>query len=281
MKIYVNNIAINYSKVGDGPPILLLHGYPQTSQMWHKLILLLKDKYTLVATDLRGYGKSSKPISNSTHSTYSKRIMAQDQHLLMKKLGFNKYICIGHDRGARVAHRLALDYSSALSKLIIIDIVPTLHVYENLDKSIAENFFHWFFLSQRYPIPEKIINANKEYYVRTMLGRLGKTEKFLDNKTIKHYIKSFNIAVIKSSCEDYRAGSTIDLKHHKNDKVKINCPTLILWGKKSLVGKNFEPLKVWKKYCTNVTGNGIAGGHYLPEECPNKVYNNIIRFINN
>ena len=155
-----------------------------------------------------------------------------------------------------------------------------MYIYENLNKRIAESFFHWFFLSQKYPIPEEIINSNKEYYVKTMLGRLGKTSKFLDNKAINHYIKSFNIAVIESSCEDYRAGSSIDIKHHKNDKIKINCPTLILWGKNSLVGKNFDPLKIWRNYCLNVIGKAINGGHYLPEECPNEVYNNIMKFIN-
>ncbi len=279
MKISVNNIKINYTITGNGPPILLLHGYPQTLHMWRKLIPLLRTNFTVVAADLRGYGKSDKPQSDSMHYTYSKKAMAEDQYLLMKKLGFEKFICIGHDRGARVAHRLALDYAKSIIKLVIIDIVPTAYIYENLNKNISESFFHWFFLTQPYPIPEKIINANKNYYVRSMLGRLSKTSKFLSKECINHYISSFSFRTIKSSCEDYRAGSTIDIKHHKKDKNKISSPTLILWGKNSLVGKNFKPLTIWSNYCSDVKGYSISGGHYLPEECAEKLYRKIIKFI--
>ena len=279
MKIFVNNIKINYTVTGVGPPMLLLHGYPQNLHMWRKLIPFLEKKYTIINSDLRGYGKSDKPRSDNGHNLYSKRLMAKDQFLLMKQLGFNSFICIGHDRGARVAHRLALDYASSLTKLILIDILPTNYIYENLNKNISESFFHWFFLSLPYPIPEKIIESKKEYYVKTMLGRFSKASNFLDTKSINNYVNAFSRKTIHSSCQDYRAGSSIDIKHHKNDKTKINCPTIILWGKNSLVGKNFKPLEVWKKYAQNVDGYAIKGGHYLPEENPAAVAKKILSFL--
>ena len=280
MKISVNNIKINYIIKGSGPPMLLLHGYPQNLSMWNKIIPLLSKDYTVVASDLRGYGKSDKPKSDHKHNTYSKRTMAKDQYLLMKRLGFKKFICIGHDRGARVAHRLALDYKQSILKLFLIDIIPTIHIYKNLNKDISESFFHWFFLSQPYPIPEKMISKNKSFYVKSMLNRLGESSKFIKKKKITDYISAFNNKTINASCEDYRAGATVDLEHHKKDKCKIICPTFVLWGKSSLVGKNFKPLKIWKEYCLNVEGNSIPGGHYLAEENELSLYNNILKYLN-
>tara|TARA_A100001011_G_scaffold382001_1_gene451192 strand:+ start:1127 stop:1969 length:843 start_codon:yes stop_codon:yes gene_type:complete len=279
MKTFVNKINISYSIAGKGPPVLLLHGYPQTKLMWRKIIPSLSKYFTVVTSDLRGYGDSDKPVADKKHLNYSKRQMAKDQVMLMKKLGFNNFFCVGHDRGARVFHRAALDYPNAIKKLILIDIVPTIYIYNNLNKSIAESFFHWFFLSQKYPIPEKIISENKGFYVNSMLGRLGSTKSFLEKKVINEYIKKFSKKSIASSCEDYRAGATIDIKHHNSDKKKILCPTLIIWGENSLVGKNFHPLSIWKKFAKNLEGTALKGGHYLPEENPLHISNQILNFF--
>ena len=279
MKIFVNNVNISYSITGKGLPLLLLHGYPQTKIMWRKVIPYLSKHFTVVSSDIRGYGDSDKPSSNNTNTTYSKRQMAKDQILLMRKLGFDKFYCVGHDRGARVFHRAILDFPEKIKKLVLIDIVPTLHIYNNLNKSIADSFFHWFFLSQKKPFPENIINNNKEFYVKSMLGRLSDTNQFLEENIIQTYIKKFTYKSIQATCEDYRAGAGIDLMHHRNDKAKINCPTLILWGKNSLVGKNFKPLEVWKKYAQNLEGFPLNGGHYLPEETPTEVAKKILNFF--
>tara|TARA_B110000444_G_C18620274_1_gene491823 strand:- start:14 stop:760 length:747 start_codon:yes stop_codon:yes gene_type:complete len=248
--------------------------------MWRKVIPSLLKDFTVVSADLRGYGDSSKPKPDKRHHAYSKREMAKDQILLMKKLGFEKFFAIGHDRGARVFHRAALDYPNSIKKLILIDIVPTVHIYNNLNKDIAENFFHWFFLSQKSPVPENIITKNKEFYVKAMLGRLSNITDFMDKKTLNEYLKKFTNEVIISSCEDYRAGASIDIEHHNKDKEKISCPTLILWGKSSLVGKNFMPLEVWNNYCIKLEGFGLKGGHYLPEENPKSVTSKIFNFLN-
>ena len=279
MKIFVNNVNITFSKYGKGFPILLLHGYPQTRLMWRKVIPYLSKQYTVITSDLRGYGDSDKPASKANHSTYSKREMAKDQMLLMKKLGYSEFFCIGHDRGARVFHRAALDYPKMVKKLVLIDIVPTPHIYKNLNKNISESFFHWFLLSRKKPLPENLINNNKEYYIKSMLGRLSNTNQFLEKKVIDTYIKKFSKKSIIASCEDYRAGASIDLIHHEKDSKKIVCPTLVLWGKNSLVGKNFKPLSVWEKYIKNLTGKALSGGHYLPEEKPYQVANQILNFL--
>ncbi len=210
---------------------------------------------------------------------YSKREMAKDQIFLMKKLGFKKFFAVGHDRGARVFHRAALDYPGLIKKLVLIDIVPTSYIYQNLTKEISESFFHWFFLSQKNRFPEKIILNSKRFYIKSMLGRLGSVNNFLKKDIIEIYIKKFSKQSILASCEDYRAGASIDLKHHLMDKRKIECPTLVLWGSNSLVGKNFKPLEVWRKYCKNLKGYAIKGGHYLPEETPKQVALKLTKFL--
>jgi haloacetate dehalogenase len=166
-----------------------------------------------------------------------------------------------------------------VKKLVLIDIVPTPYIYRNLNKNISESFFHWFLLSRKKPLPENLINNNKEYYIKSMLGRLSDTNQFLEKKIVDTYIKKFSKKSIIASCEDYRAGASIDLIHHKKDNKKIDCPTLVLWGKNSLVGKNFEPLNVWKSYVKNLSGKALKGGHYLPEEKPYQVANQILNFL--
>ena len=247
--------------------------------MWRKIIPFLSSKFTVISADLRGYGDSDKPKSNRNHSAYSKKEMAKDQILLMRKLGYNQFYCVGHDRGARVFHRAALDYPNIVKKLILIDIVPTTYIYNNLNKNISESFFHWFFLSQKEPLPENLINGNKKFYMNSMLGRLSNVNSFLERKALETYIKKFTKNSVHASCEDYRAASTIDLIHDKLDKNKVECPTLVLWGKSSLVGKNFQPLAIWEKFAKNIEGKAINGGHYLPEENPLEVANQILSFL--
>ena len=205
---------------------MLLHGYPQTHVMWRKIGPDLSKNYTVVCPDLRGYGDSDKPPSDSEHYNYSKKIMSQDQAELMKSLGFDKYIVIGHDRGARVAHRMGIDFSENIKKIILMDIVPTNHVFENTEQILATKYYHWFFLIQKHPFPEKMIGKDPEFYLRSKLTMWGINSDYMSEKIIKEYLRCFkNSETIRASCEDYRAGATIDIKHHNIDRQKkISCP---------------------------------------------------------
>ncbi len=277
----VNGVNINYKIGGTGHPILLLHGYPQTHMMWRKVAPLLAKDYTVVSSDLRGYGDSDKPQSDKRHKPYSKREMAKDQSQLMKALGFKSYNLVGHDRGARVAHRMALDYSTEIKKVILLDIVPTLHVFENTDQELAKSYYHWFFLIQPFPFPETLISNNPEYYLKSKLRMWGPQKQFIDNKTMVEYVRCFSKKeTIHATCEDYRAGATIDLEDHKKDKAKrIVSPLLILWGKKATVERLYKPVEVWKEWAINVTGHSLDCGHFIPEEKPNATYKSIIKFL--
>ena len=278
-KIKVNNIFINYRIYGNGEPILLLHGYPQTHVMWRKIAATLSKQYTVVCSDLRGYGDSSKPKSDKNHSPYSKKNMASDQIKLMKSLGFKKFYLIGHDRGGRVAHRMAMNNKNII-KCILLDIVPTNTVFEQANTKLAMNYYHWFFLSQKSPLPEKLIESNSEFFLKSKLKMWGKTDKFIDNKTMKEYLRCFSSKTIYASCEDYRAAATIDIKEHYKDKLKkILCPLLILWGKKGTVDKMYNPLREWKKYANNVEGHSINCGHFIAEEKPKELIKSINIFF--
>ena len=278
-KLKVNKISINYRICGTGKPILLLHGYPQTHIMWRKIAPILSKGFTVVCSDLRGYGDSSKPKSYKSHTTYSKKSMASDQIKLMKKLGFKEYYLIGHDRGGRVAHRMAMNNKNIL-KCILLDIVPTNTVFEKANTELAMSYYHWFFLAQKAPLPEKLIESNPEFYLKSKLKMWGKTNKFIDKKTMKEYIRCFSSKTIHASCEDYRAASTIDIKDHSKDKLKkILCPLLVLWGKKGTVNKLYDPVKEWKKYANNVKGYSINCGHFIAEEKPKELVKSIIAFL--
>ncbi len=272
-KLNVNGITISFKIFGSGYPLLLLHGYPQSKYMWRKIAPLLAEKYTVVCSDLRGYGKSDKPESDSTHTAYSKKTMAKDQYELMRKLGYTKFSIIGHDRGARVAHRMALDYTMSVDKLILLDILPTPYVFSNTNQQLAENYFHWFFLIQKYPFPENIIKNNPSLFIRYLFNKWGDKTKFLSEKDILKYINDFKSkGTIHASCEDYRAAASIDLDDHKNDRKKIDCPLLILWGEKGIIGTNYDPIKIWKAWSKNVTGFALKSGHFIPEETPEQCY---------
>ena len=282
-KIKVDQISINYRKGGSGEPILLLHGYPQTHLMWRKIAPLLSENYTIVCSDLRGYGDSDKPDSDETHSTYSKKSMAADQFNLMKKLGYNKFSVIGHDRGARVAHRMGLDYPNNINKIALLDIVPTTHVFENTDKELATKYYHWFFLIQKYPFPETLIGNNPEYYIKSKLQSWSGKKEFISEEIVKEYLRCFSDPkCIHATCEDYRAGASIDLKDHKKDRNQIlTCPLLVLWGSHSPVAQLYNPISVWKEWAQNVEGKAINSGHYIPEENPKECYDILTKFLEN
>jgi len=279
-KINVNGININYKIGGKGEPLLLLHGYPQSHILWRKIAPLFAENYTVICSDLRGYGDSDKPESDKSHLAYSKKNMGLDQNELMKKLGFNEYFLVGHDRGGRVAHRMAIDYKENIKKISVLDIVPTSHVFKNTNALLARRYYHWFFLIQSFPHPETMIGNDPEYYIRSKLKMWGANDEYLTEDVLQEYLRCFTPETIHASCEDYRAGASIDLKHHEEDlHKKISCPLQVLWGAKATVEELYDPVKVWKEWAINVEGKSIDCGHFLPEESPIETYDAIIKFF--
>jgi len=279
--IEVNGVNINYRIGGKGYPLLLLHGYPQSHILWREMAPLFAKNYTVICSDLRGYGDSDKPKSDKKHLAYSKKTMGLDQNELMKKLGFNEYFLVGHDRGGRVAHRMAIDFKKNIKKVSVLDIVPTSHVFKNTNAILAKRYYHWFFLIQSYPHPETMIGNDPEYYIRSKLQMWGANNKYLTEEIIKEYIRCFSPEAIHASCEDYRAGASIDLVDHEEDfDKKISCPLQVLWGSKAFVEELYDPIKVWKEWANNVEGHSINCGHFLPEEKPLETYEAIINFLN-
>jgi haloacetate dehalogenase len=254
---------------GSGPPLLLLHGYPQTNAMWHRVAPRLTREFTVVAPSLRGYGDSSKPDGGPDHAAYSKRAMAQDQIEVMRSLGFERFAVAGHDRGGRVAYRLALDRPEVVTKLALLDIVPTYALYSRLNRRIATGYYHWFFLTQPFDLPERLIGADPEYFIRTFLGRWSPSGlDVFDKAALAEYIRCFrDPATIHATCEDYRAGASLDFQADKADfgKQKIACPTLALYGRGL---ERLGALDIWREWCADVRGQAINCGHALPEEAP-------------
>ncbi|MDE5416263.1 alpha/beta fold hydrolase [Alkalihalobacterium chitinilyticum] len=286
-KVHTNGVTINGVKGGSGPPLLLLHGYPQTHVMWHKVIDQLADRFTVVATDLRGYGDSSKPKGNSDHSNYSKRVMAEDQVEVMRELGFDEFYLVGHDRGARVGYRLALDHPERVKKFVALDVVPTLLMYEKTDMIFARYYYHWFFLIQVAPYPEELISQDPSYFLETNLIKLARYQSISESpfsmEAYEEYLRCFQIPnAIHAMCEDYRAGASIDLVHERDDLAanrQIECETLVLWGENGVVDKCFEPLEEWKKFANNVKGKSLPCGHFIPEEVPELLLEELFAFL--
>jgi haloacetate dehalogenase len=256
---------------GTGPALLLLHGFPQSKAIWHQVAPALAKHYTVVASDLRGYGASSKPHGKPDHSTYSKRSMAADQAALMKALGHEEFFLLGHDRGARVSHRLAMDHSANVKKLMVLDISPTLCMYENTTMEFAKGYWHWFFLIQPEPVPETLIGANPEYWLKNHMGRHAGTGIFSPDRWAEYLAGASNPEGMHAMCEDYRAAATIDLVHDREDRElgkKLQMPVRVLWGEHGLVNKCFKPVEDWKRVANEVTGKSVPCGHYIPEELP-------------
>ncbi|MDX6252437.1 MAG: haloacetate dehalogenase [Kribbellaceae bacterium] len=269
-KIDADGININCAVGGEGPPVLLLHGYPQTHLIWHHVAPALAATHTVVAADLRGYGDSDKPPAGPDHAEYSKRAMAADQVLVMRALGFDRFAVVGHDRGARVGHRMALDHPDAVERLAVLDIVPTRYTYEHVDANFAQGYFHWFFLAAGNGIPERLIGGDPEFWIRARMTGRHQGGTTFDPAAMDEYVRCFSDpAAISASCEDYRAAATIDLVHDEESAGHpLECPTLALWGESSFVGRTYDVLAAWRPYATNLRGAAIPSDHYLPEEAP-------------
>jgi len=271
-QIEANGVTINLHHGGNGPPLLLLHGYPQTHAIWHAVANELSRRFTLVMPDLRGYGDSSKPAGLPDHSNYSKRVMAQDMVEVMRVLGYETFHVCGHDRGGRVAHRLALDHPSAVRRLMLIDISPTRTMYEQTSQAFATLYYHWFFLIQPHPLPETLIGGNPAYYLHCNLGGWGSEgKKFIAAAAMAEYERCFcTPEAIHAACEDYRAAATIDLEHDRQDASdKIASPVRVLWGEHGVVARLFHPMEDWQSKSSHaVTGKAIPAGHFIPEEAP-------------
>ncbi len=265
---------------GSGPPLLMLHGYPQTHVMWHKIAPSLAEKYTVVLPDLRGYGDSSKPKSDASHAAYAKRTMAADMVTMMQSLGFERFRLAGHDRGARVAHRLALDHPGAVEKLALLDIIPTLQMYEATDRALATAYFHWFFLIQPAPFPEHFIGLDPAFFLGAIRAQSRRADAFTD-EAFAEYLRCFSDpACIHASCEDYRAAATIDLQHDRHDTGrKLEMPLLLLWGEEGVVGRLFDPLAVWSRLASDLVGRGLPCGHFLAEEEPDLTHQALDEFM--
>jgi haloacetate dehalogenase len=279
----VGDVRIHTVTAGSGPPVLFLHGYPQTHLIWHHVAPRLADEHTVVLTDLRGYGDSDRPPSAPDHAPYSKRTMAHDQHQVMEALGFARYAVVGHDRGARVGHRLALDRPDAVLGLAALDIVPTRHVFGHADADLALGYYHWFFLAAGHRVPERLIGHDPEFWVRAhMTGRHhGGTP--LDEQAMAEYVRCFSDpGAIHGSCEDYRAAASVDLEHDDADADAgrvVACPTLLLWGAHSFVGTRYDVLEVWREYAASVQGEALDCDHYVPEEAPDATADRLSAFL--
>ena len=257
---------IHVRHAGSGPPLLLLHGYPETHAMWHRIAPALAEDFTVVATDLRGYGRSSKPATTADHWPYTKRAMADDQIAVMHALGFDRFALCGHDRGARVGYRLALDHPERVSRLAVIDVVPTGEVYLRANREFGLGYWHWFFLAQPAPFPERMIAAAPDAYYRHF------DPPFFDAEAVAEY-RRFGDApdTIHAMCEDYRAGATLDYAHDLADRGRqrrIGSPVLALWGARWHLEDWYDVLAVWRDWARDVTGRALDCGHYVPEERP-------------
>jgi len=279
----LGEVQINTCFAGNGPPILLLHGHPQTHAIWHRVAPTLAQTHTVVMTDLRGYGDSSKPRGLTDHSNYAKRAMANDQLKVMKELGFNHFDVLAHDRGARVAHRLAIDHPNCLKRMMLLDIAPTLAMYRQTNEAFARAYWHWFFLIQPSPMPERLIESSARDYIRDVMGNRSAGMAPFDPRAVEHYVRCLSMpGAAHGLCEDYRASATIDLIHDQLDLSaghKISHPLKVFWGLEGVIQKCFDPLKEWKQVAHEVSGSALPCGHYIPEEAPHELLNECKTFF--
>jgi haloacetate dehalogenase len=273
-RIATAGAEINLAVGGEGPPLLLLHGNPLTLVSWHKIAPSLARDFTVVACDLRGYGDSSKPDGGEDHAAYTFRAMAEDNLAVMRSLGFDRFCVAGHDRGARVAFRLALDHPASVERLAALDIVPTHHILTNVTLGWGLESYHWFFMAQKAPFPEKLITADLDYYMRYKLNKKGVGLDIFTPEAMAEYIRCATPEQIHAVCEDYRATVTLDLQMDTADfgRKHIACPTLVIWGSNSHCGRHFRPLEAWRPWAPDLRGFAVPTGHYPAEQRPDLIY---------
>ncbi|NNG21704.1 alpha/beta fold hydrolase [Telluria aromaticivorans] len=268
---------------GSGPPLLLLHGHPQTHAIWHKAAPVLSRHFTVIACDLRGYGDSSKPAGTTDHANYSKRAMAADMLAVMRHHGFERFRVMAHDRGARVAHRLMADHPDAVERAVLLDIAPTLAMYEQTSDAFARAYWHWFFLIQPAPLPERLIEADPAAYIRDVMGRRSAGLAPFDPRALDEYRRCLGLpGTAHGICEDYRAAAGIDLEHDRADRGagrQLAMPLLVLWGEHGVVHRCFDPLREWRKVAARVEGEALPCGHYIPEEAPDALLARALPFL--
>ncbi len=278
-------VDISFSIGGKGPPLLLLHGHPQTHAIWHRVAPELSRRFTLVMADLRGYGDSSKPGGGLDHVNYSKRVMANDMVTLMGALGFDRFHVLAHDRGARVAHRLAADHPRAVRRLAVLDIAPTLAMYEQTTDTFARAYWHWFFLIQPAPLPERLIEADPDAYILDMMGQRSGGLAPFHPAALAEYRRCLAIpGTAHGLCEDYRASAGIDLDHDRVDRQAgrtLEMPVLALWGQEGVVHRCFSPLEEWHRVAHDVRGGPLPCGHYIAEEAPAELLQAVLPFLEN
>jgi haloacetate dehalogenase len=280
-EIDADGTRIHAAVGGKGPPLLLLHGHPQTHLTWAKIAPRLAERFTVVAADLRGYGDSAKPPGGEAHVNYSKRAMAADQVAVMRSLGFDRFGLVGHDRGGRVAHRMALDHPAAVEKIAVFDIAPTATMYARTDKEFATRYFWWFFLIQPYPLPERLIDADPAFFLEKHLEGQSKTPGSTSPELFQEYLRCYSDPATRHAiCEDYRAAAGIDLAHDAADAdARITAPLLALWGAKGTVGALYDVLETWREKALDVRGHALECGHTLQEEAPEAVLAALLDFL--
>ena len=279
-KTAIGEIEINHVIGGSGPPVLLLHGYPQNLAMWAKVAPILAKHFTVVCADLRGYGDSSKPKCAPDRSNYAFRAMAGDQAGLMRALGFEPFQVVGHDRGGRTAHRMVLDHPKAVQTLTVMDIVPTYKMFMETNRHLAGAYWHWYFLSQPEPFPETLIAADPDFFFEGALS-FGKSKAGFDPEQLVEYRRCWrDPAMIHGSCSDYRAAASIDLEHDGADITrKVECPTLVLWGNDGVMAKYFDIAATWRERCADVRGQGLPGGHFFIDTAPEQTAQVLLDFL--